>query len=418
MKNTDNLSTISPRRAILMFVLVALFLFYEMAVQVSPSVISPYLVKDLKIDAFVLGLISGFYFYTYTLMQIPAGLLYDRFNIRPMIIYPLLFCVAGTFLFGIANSVFMASLARMLMGAGSAFAFIGVLTVAADVFPKRHFALVVGLTQMLAAIGAMFGGLPLLPIIHAVGWRDTLFIIAGAGLFLAIFIAYFVNYKRELPEKKDTVSSITHSLKSIVKNPQSWFVAVYACMLWTPMSGFASLWGIPYLVKAYNLNQSTAAMIVMLMWVGLAISSPIVGAWSDRIQRRKLPLIVCALIGLLSFTLVLLPIQLPLILLGVMVFLAGAACAGQALSFALVRSKNSTKNLSAAIGFNNMAVVISGAIFQPLIGKIVDVHSSGALNTDGTKIYVASDYRSGLVMLFFVYAIGLFVSLFFIKEKS
>jgi len=159
-------------------------------------------------------------------------------------------------------------------------------------------------------------------------------------------------------------------------------------------------------------------MIVMLMWVGLAISSPIVGAWSDRIQRRKLPLIVCALIGLLSFTLVLLPIQLPLILLGVMVFLAGAACAGQALSFALVRSKNSTKNLSAAIGFNNMAVVISGAIFQPLIGKIVDVHSSGALNTDGTKIYVASDYRSGLVMLFFVYAIGLFVSLFFIKEKS
>ena len=408
----------SKSRAMLMFILVALFLFYEMAVQVSPSVISPYLVKDLKIDAFVLGLISGVYFYTYTFMQIPAGLMYDRFNIRPMIIYPLLLCIIGTFLFGIANSVLTASLARLLMGAGSAFAFIGVLTVAADVFPKKHFALAVGVTQMLAAIGAMFGGLPLLPIIGAVGWRNTLFIIAGIGLVLGVFIWFFVHYKRPLPDKTETALSMLHSLKSILKNRQSWFIALYACMLWAPMSAFASLWGIPYLAESYNIHISSSASLVALMWIGIAIASPLVGAWSDRIGKIKLPLMVCALVGLLSFTLVLLPLRLPFVILGIMIFLAGSACAGQALSFALVRHLHTAENRSAAIGFNNMAVVISGAIFQPLIGKIIDWHSSGVLNTDGTPMYMAGDYRSGLMLLFFVYAVGLVVSFVFIKDKS
>ena len=418
MNPQHNLSGLSKSRAMLIFILVALFLFYEMAVQVSPSVISPYLIKDLKIDAFILGLISGVYFYTYTFMQIPAGLMYDRFNIRPMIIYPLALCVTGTFLFGLANSALMASLARLLMGAGSAFAFIGVLTVAADVFPRQHFALAVGITQMLAAIGAMFGGLPLLPLIEAFGWRNTLFIIAGLGLILGAFIWFFVNYTKPLPEKTETAISLLRSLKTIINNRQSWFIAIYACMLWTPMSAFASLWGIPYLAQHYNIHISSSASLTALMWIGIAIASPLVGAWSDRIGKIKLPLVVCALIGLFGFTFVLLPVHLPLIVLGIMIFLAGSACAGQALSFALVRHLHTAENRSAAIGFNNMAVVVSGAIFQPLIGKIIDWHSSGLLNNDGTPLYVANDYRSGLMLLFFVYAAGLVVSLVFIKDKK
>lgn len=416
----NNQLNISPARAILMFVLVALFLFYEMAVQVSPSVIAPFLVKDLKIDAFILGLISGFYFYTYTFMQIPAGLLYDRFRIRPMILYPLLTCVAGTMLFAVAHSAIEASLARMLMGAGSAFAFIGVLTVAADVFPKRHFALMVGITQMLAAVGAMFGGLPLLPIIHAVGWRNTLYIIAGAGLVLAFFIMLFVNYKRPIEQKEhiDTMSSIFQSLKSITKNPQSWFIAIYACMLWAPMAGFASLWGVPYLTASYHLNLSTAASLVAMMWIGIAIASPLVGAWSDQIGKIKLPLVLCAITGLIGFTAVVLPIQLPIIALASMTLLAGAASAGQALSFALVNHIHPPANRAAAIGFNNMAVVVSGAIFQPLIGKLISAHSSGLLTPDGHHIYTASDYRFGLIVLWAAYLIGLIFSVLFIKEKK
>src|SRR3989344_2192116 len=117
-------------KSYIVFTLVALFLFYEMGVQVSPSVMTHELMSALKIDAVGLGLMSGFYFYTYSAMQVPAGLLMDRFGVRQIVCTALLVCAAGAVLFGWSHTLFQASLARLLMGFGSAFAFISVLAVA------------------------------------------------------------------------------------------------------------------------------------------------------------------------------------------------------------------------------------------------------------------------------------------------
>ena len=409
---------INPIKAVGIFILVALFLCYEMAVQVSPGIITQQLIHDLKINALGLGLISGFYFYSYTIMQIPAGLLYDRFNVRLVILLPLLACVVGTFLFGISSSAVEAALARLLMGAGSAFAFIGVLVVAADVFPKKHFALLAGIAQMLAAIGAMGGELPLVPVIHYFGWRHAMMFIASIGLILVLLIWAFVRYKKVACDLSHNEHlNIVKSLKFILRNSQTWYIAIYACLLWAPMSAFASLWGVPYLIRSFHLSHSSAAALISFMWVGLAISSPLVGWWSDFITRRKLPLTLCALVGFISFSLVLLANHIPNWSVGLLILLAGAACAGQALSFALVRDNNLAENRAAAIGFNNMAVVISGALFQPLVGQLIQSHWSGTL-IHGSPIYSAADYTHGLLLLPAAYLIAFLVSAFLLKESG
>lgn len=414
---TNKLSENNLLRAILLFVLAASFLVYEMGMQVSPSVITDQLMRDLHLNAWHLGLMAGFYFYTYTLMQIPAGLLYDRFTVRSVMIIPLIVCAYGSYLFGVADTMVDGAIARVLMGAGGAFAFISVLVVAADVFPDKYFALLAGITQLLAALGAMFGEAPLIPIIDAYGWRHTMALIAFVGFALAFLIWFFVKYPKTFPEreKNELARSPFASVKSIASNPQTWFIALYALLLWAPMAAFASLWGVPYLMKAHAMTKATAATIVLLMWCGIGVGSPLLGWWSDKIGLRKLPLLVSSLTGFIALSLVVLVPTLPTTLVAILVFLAGAACSGQVLSFAVVRENNQRVNHAAAIGFNNMAVVISGALFQPLVGKIIHSNWRGTM-ANGLPVYSPHDFTSGMLIVPVSYAVGALICLLFINE--
>lgn len=404
-------------RAIILFVLAASFLVYEMGMQVSPGVITDQLMRDLHLNAWQLGLMAGFYFYTYTAMQIPAGLLYDRFTVRSVMILPLLICAYGSYLFGISDSMVDGAIARVLMGAGGAFAFISVLVVAADVFPDKYFALLAGITQLLAALGAMFGEAPLIPIIDTYGWRHTMVLIAFVGFGLAFIIWFVVNYPKEFPDREEQASSHSamSSVKAIAANPQTWVIALYALLLWAPMASFASLWGVPYLMKAHSMSKATAATIVLLMWCGIGAGSPLLGWWSDKIGLRKLPLMVSSLTGFIALSLVVFVPNLPTVLVGLFVFLAGAACSGQVLSFAVVRENNQRINHAAAIGFNNMAVVISGALFQPLVGKLIHSSWSGVM-VKGLPVYSAQDYTHGMLVVPMSYALGALICFFLIKE--
>lgn len=401
-------------KSIFIFILFAGFLAYEMAIQVSPGVITQQLMQDLHIDAWGLGLMAGCYYYTYTLMQVPAGLLLDRYPLAKVMVFPIIICALGAILFGYSNSMLQASIARMLMGIGSAFAFIAVLVAAADVFPAKHFALLAGVTQLLAAMGAMVGGWPLVPFFKVVGWHSGMIYLGLLGLLLVLVITFWGRYPNPNRLTTQKKVSLFHSLRVVFSNRQTWYIAIYACLLWAPMAAFASLWGVAYLQEAYHLTNSAAAALNSLLWIGIALGSPLLGWWSDRIGRRKLPLACAAALGLNSMVGLIYFNHLPLWVLSILLFLTGVACSGQALSFAVVRENNLPSNNAAAIGFNNMAVVVAGALFQPIIGKLIQLHVTGQV--DGHITYTSHDYRFGLSILPVCFSLGLFTSLFFIRE--
>ncbi|WP_192482952.1 MULTISPECIES: MFS transporter [Cysteiniphilum] len=401
-------------KSVLLFILAALFLFFEMALQVSPGIMTENLMSSLHIDIFWLGVTSGAYFITYTLMQIPAGLIYDRFSARNVIMLPLLICVIGGFLFGLAPNFYLAACARIFMGFGSAFAFIGVLVVASHVFSKRYFTLIAGITQMLAALGAMCGALPLIPLIDHFGWRATMMIISSFGLILLIIMFFYLK----LPNKHLTTKPVTSSwlaFKSVARQSQTWMIAIYACLLWMPMAVVASLYGIPFVEQYFNVPFSVAATIVTFMWIGIAVGSPLFGFLADKMGRIKRVLILCAVIGTVAFGLItLVPIN-SVTLLVILFFAAGAACAGQALSFSLVSHNNKLEHRATAIGFNNMAVVISGFIFQPFVGYVIRASQSQPTTN---YLYDGSSYHNGMMVVLLSYFIATVAVILFIKQKA
>ncbi|MDC0535110.1 MFS transporter [Francisellaceae bacterium] len=402
-------------KSIFIFLLAALFLFFEMAIQVSPGIMTQSLMDSFHIDVFWLGLMSGAYFITYTFMQVPAGLFYDKFPAKHVIMMPLLICTVGGFLFALAPNVYLAGCARIFMGFGSAFAFIGVLVVASHVFPAKYFAFIAGITQMLAALGAMCGTLPLVPMIHAFGWRWTMSIISLFGLVLFFLILFFMK----LPElrtrkvKEEGDSSVLKGLAIVIKKPQSWVIALYACLLWTPMAVVASLYGAPFVQKYFGLSMSHSATAVLLMWVGIAIGAPVFGFLSDSTKLPRFWLFATSLLGLAAFSIVMFVGINGFGVVCLLFLLAGAACAGQALSFSMVKNSNSEQTQATAIGFNNMAVVIAGFIFQPLVGFVIESNSNNVM--DGQHVYNGGDYYIGMLVVFGCYLVSTIIALFFIK---
>lgn len=418
LNQTENAMTPkTTARSYLVFSLVALFLFYEMGVQVSPSVMTHELMRAMNIGAVGLGIMSGVYFYTYTAMQIPAGLLLDRFGVRYIVLIALIICAVGASLFGFSSSILGGSLARLLMGFGSAFAFVSVLAVAEQWFPARHFALLAGMAQLFAALGAIGGELPMAFSVEQLGWRETMFVLAGISLILAVFIVIFVKApacKMSQPVHHCD-QKILKGLGSIFANKQTWFLAFYAFLNWAPMAAFASLWGVPYLQAQYNFSNSQAAFLVSLMWIGIGLGSPIIGYLSDLIGRRNVLLQSSALIGLAASAAILYAPSLTEVEVGILLFLLGVACSGQVLSFAVVKDNAAHHQRATAIAINNMAVVAAGALLQPLVGLLLNQHASWR-GLGLIRLYTRHDYQYALIILPIVFLTAWIVSLFFIRE--
>lgn len=400
----------SLTKAVICFSITAMYLVFVMAVQVSPSVMTGQLINDLHLSTYQLGLISGIFFYSYALMQIPAGMLFDKFHPKYIVVGAILLCSFGVLGFAFSHNLTLSYGMRLLMGLSSTVAFIATLVVSSDLFKAKYFAVLAGLTYTFAASGAMFGQLILSKFTALVGWRDMLLIFAAFGFCLALFAWFNLHYPKKTVEEHQKVK-LSQAFALVFKNPQTWYVALYSCLLWAPMAGFASLWGIPFLVQAEHITPTESASLMSFMWIGLAIMSPGISWISTRLGQRKLPIVSSAMIGGIGFTAILM-FHLPVWEVALMLFVAGCACAGQGVCFSIVKENNPKAVEATAIAVNNMAVVISGAIFQPLIGRLLEVH------TTHYPIFgmVLTPFQFGLMAILLAYALGAVIAIFFIKE--
>lgn len=402
---------------IFMFLLAASFYFYEFFLQISPGVMTKELMRDLNLDAAALGTISAFYYYSYTVFQIPAGLLYDRFGARTILSCAVLVCATGALLFGATNIAGFAAAGRLLMGAGSAFAFVGTLYLILHWFPGRYFPIFAGLTQFLGSAGALGGNAPLALLTHHYGWHKIILSMSAIGFALAIVMFLFVrnNPKQHQEINRSPKSkSMLHNLVTVLKTPQTWPIAFYSCMIWAPVAAFAGLWGVPFLGAKYNVDTLHAASLIMWIWVGVGLGAPFIGWISQKIGRRCLPNSMAALIGVIS-TIVVIYVPCPQWVTCLFLFGFGVASTGQSLSFAIITDIQPISSASAAIGFNNMAVVAGAIILQPLAGHILDTHWTGSM-LDGARVYSTHAYAMALIALPICYAACWLISVFAIRE--
>lgn len=399
----------------------ALFYCYEFFVRVAPSIMTRNLMQAYHINAVQIGFLLAFYYYAYTPMQLPVGILIDRYGPRRLLSMAVAACTIGSLLFASVVYYPAAALGRFLMGFGSAFAFVGVMKLAANWLPPQRFALVAGLATTLGMIGAMVGD-SLSALMKLVGdWQMIWLIATAIGLVLTIVI--WTCIRDEPRRKKGRLirkeyrdwKHLFIELEHIVTNPQFWLNGLIGGMLFLPLTIFGESWGIVFLEQGYHVNQDMAGASVSMVFLGMALGGPIMGWLSDFIKKRCILLRVGAFIGTILSSILIFAPNLSILTLSLLFFFLGLSISAEVLVFAIGHEITAAKAAGTAVAGTNFLVMVGGMIFPPIVGALLDRNWEGQI-VQGIHVFSLQDYRIALSLIPIALFIC-FVLTFLLKES-
>ncbi|MDF3034589.1 MAG: hypothetical protein K0R76_1543 [Alphaproteobacteria bacterium] len=408
---------LSSGRAWAIWACAGAFYLYECILRVSTSVMTEGLMHDFLMTNTALGFLASLYYFAYTPLQIPGGVMVDALGTRRIITVSAALCTLGSFLFATGGTLIWAQTGRFLIGAGSACAFISCLKVAAEWFPPAKFAVMLGITNMMGTLGGMAGGPPLAWMVNNLGgWRAATLVLAVSGVVMTLFAwvvvrdhppGYKPPHTHEIPLRK--------SLALLVTNPQVWLIALFGSLMWLPIAAFAELWGVPYLMRTYGIDNAHASFASVMIFVGFALGGPLAAWVSDRMKSRVWTMKLSAFLLFVIFSTIVFGPAIPLPVMFGLLFVGGVSNGGQVLVFACVKEISPRRISGTALGLTNAIVMMSGVIFQPLLGELLDWRWDGALGADGVRIYTESAYQTAMIAIPVGIAVG-WALLHFVKE--
>ena len=393
-ENTMNFKKTLP---VCIWILAALFYFYDFFLQVSPSVMVHELMRDFGVNATAIGNLVAIYFWVYALMQIPVGVIVDRFGAKKALLTATFTCALGCLLFAEASQFWQIQTGRFFIGLGSAFAAVCCMKIATIWFKPKRFALLTGIMVTIGMLGAMSGEAPLALLIGKLHWQKSIMLFAGIGAVL--FVLIFIIIKDKAAPTKLNVSrdALLNGLKNVVLHKQNWFIACYGGLMFAPTLIF-SVWGVPYYMALYGFTKSVAAGIVSVLFIGWMVGSPLSGWLSDYIGKRKPIMLVSSVGTFFAITAAIFIPNLDKTLLIILMFAFGLFSSGFLMSFATIKENNAHAHSGAALGFMNTINSLGGAAIQPIVGVILDCIWQGEFNA-GIRFYSVGSYHIALAII-------------------
>lgn len=382
--------------------------FYQ---RVAPAVITNELTAEFALTAASLGNLSAFYFYSYVALQIPTGLLADRWGPRLLLTLGCVIAALGTLVFALAPSLWWANAGRLLIGGSVGVAFVCMLKLASHWMLPRQFALTSGIALTVGVVGGVVAGAPLRLLVDGFGWREVMQVSAAVTLLLAGVIWWTV---RDDPAEHGYLSHFagqhgeesTQSLWSSLREVLTYRNITLLFFVPGAFSGivlsFAGLWGVPFLTTHHGLTKAHAAGLCSAMLVAWAVGSMIYGPVSERLGKRKLPYIAGLIATMILWAILVFVPGLPYLMLVALLIAIGLLGGAFILIFAFGKESVPPRLGGTAAGIVNMGVMIGGMIMQPLIGWMLDRQWKGDVvgGASGVRIYDLAAYQGAFVLIF------------------
>jgi MFS family permease len=380
----------------------------------------PELMTSFEITASSVGFLSAFYLYAYAPMQLPVGLLMDRFGVKRILSIACVLCGAGALLFAIASNFTVASMGRLLIGGSSAFAFIAMVYVTSHWFPLKKRAFLIGIANSVAMLGASAGTGPLTVVIRDYGWRASIGVFGVFGVVLGVIVYLILRTDRHNSEvERETFHVKMHvleKLKQVISKKSTWVNALAALFFYMTTTAFAGLWGLSFVQTAYSVSKEVAGFAMSMVFAGWLVGGPLTGLFSDFLGARKTTI----RIGVLGTLFCLIPViyfpGIPIYAVYVLLFFVGFFSSAELLSFILAIELSNVQAKATAAAFTNFIISIGDALVQPFVGFLLDFNWDGTMQ-NGIRIYKTGDYQVALSCLPIVLVLA-YLLLFFIKEEK
>ena len=384
--------------------------------RVAPAVITDQLMTEFAITGAALGNLSAFYFYSYVAMQIPTGMIADRWGPRRLLTAGAGVAALGTALFAFAPTIFWANMGRLLIGASVAVAFVSMLKLASHWFAPKQYALASGMALLMGVVGGVVAGVPLRFLVETFGWRPVMGVSAALTAILCVVTwlrvrddpverGYASHYQGE--HGSHGSSSVLRGLMEVLSYRNIWILTAVPIGFSGAVLTFAGLWGVPFLRQVHGLDPKAAAAITSTLLVAWALGGPLLGSWSERMQMRKPLYLIASGVALLGWSAIIF-LPLPLWALVVLLVPTGFASGNIIIGFAWAKESVPLRLVGTASGFCNMGPLLGGMLLQPAMGWILDQRWNGAL-AGGVRIYDAGAYRAGFTLLFATMVLAAFI---------
>ncbi|WP_303908596.1 MFS transporter [Thiohalomonas denitrificans] len=375
--------------------------------RMAPGAVSADLMQTFGTSGAALGSLAAMYYYIYTAMQVPSGVLADTLGPRLSVTIGALVAGGGSLLFGLAPDFMTASVGRFFVGLGVSVVFVGLMKWNTVWFSDQRYGLVSGLTLLLGNMGSILAAGPLAMLLLQYSWRSV-FVTAGFISILLALLSWWIVRNRPQDAGFPSVRAMAgeaeepprerhwwHELRAVLGNRAVWPGFWVNFGITGSLFAFAGLWGLPLMRDVFDLSGSDASLYTTAALAGFAGGSFLMGGLSDRMGRRR-PVILGA--GVLSCA-----VWLGLMLLpwgpgfsGFLLYtLLGISAGGFVVTYAAAKEVVRPANAGMAIAVVNTGLFLGAAIMQPLFGALIDAGWDGTL-LEGVRVYDLQSYRYGL----------------------
>ena len=369
----------SPAKAWLVVMVSALYFLFTFINMNVFNALNTQLRHAFTIDNLQISNLAATYFYANVVMLIPTGLLLDRFSVRKLMLATMIVMILSVITLSQTNSYTVALASHFVTGICSTFCLLGSVVLTSRWFPPSQNGKVIGMIVTMAMIGGMLAQeIDLLePMVG--NWRHIYLLIAAlGGVFWVVMYLFTQDYPKDYGIHMKEHDELQHKLGfwrclgQACKNPQNWIAGTYTNLLNIPVVVLGGLWSINYLVSSHGLTHKEAALVSSMIFFGMIIGSPAFGWVSDRLKRRRMPMVVGAITLVVIIIVIMTMKTLSVNALIALFFLLGFFAGAQIITYAVIVEVNPHHITAASESLASVLIMSAGAIFQPLFGYLLE----------------------------------------------
>jgi MFS family permease len=359
------------------------------------------------ITAAVLGLFGVLQLAVYAGLQVPVGVVLDRVGSRRLIATGAALMGIGQLVLATTNSVALAVVGRVLVGAGDAMTFISVLRLIAVWFPPQRVPLLTQGTGIIGQVGQIAAAFPLVALLTGVGWTTSFLTASFMGLAIAVLAAVAL---RNAPPDSPPMHAPIGGRQALARLRRAWLEPGTRLGLWTHFTAqfsgtvFALLWGYPFLVVGEHRTPAEAGLLLTLLVLVSMVVGPVLGHVAVRWPyRRSIPVLAIVGATVIAWTVVLAwPGRAPLAILVMLVVVLASNGPGSLMAFDYARTENEAERIGSATGIVNVGGFVASLLTIALIGIVLSVSSAGTVGG-----YTLHDFKLAFSVQYLFWAIGL-----------
>ena len=401
---------LATRTAVVAWLALAVYYFFQYMLRSAPAVMMPQLSDAFGVTSMAVASMAGLFYYGYSPFSLVAGVALDRLGARRVVPLGAAAVGIGALLFATGDRQ-VASLGRLLQGAGGVFALVGAVYIATTSFPASRAATLIGATQMFGMAGGSAGQFVVGPLIGGgLPWQQFWIAMGIGGLAISAVLFLVLPSRSVARGGGDWLRAALRAMGVVFRNPQSILCGAIAGLIFIPTTIFDMVWGVRFLQDARGFDYGTAVLRSALVPVGWMIGCPLLGSLSDRIGRRK-PVIVggaAVLFASLAWILFGPASVLPPYVLGLT---AGIGSGAAMLPYTVIKEANPPEMSGTATGVINFLNFTFSALLGPVFGWAL------AAATGGTSSMALEHFQTAFEPLLYGVALAIVLTLL-LKETG